>query len=65
LGKRRLSAVDLERARMLHHYPLHQCRPNAERLTDLQYAHAALVEAQDALQQPCSRMILERLSVAN
>jgi hypothetical protein len=35
----------LEGARLLHHYPLHQCRPDAERL---QHARAALVEAQDS-----------------
>jgi hypothetical protein len=50
-GKRRLSGVDVERMRLLHHYPLHQCRPDVERLTDLQYAPAALVEAQDAALQ--------------
>jgi hypothetical protein len=29
-----ISDVDVERARLLHHYPLHQCRPDAQRLAD-------------------------------
>ena len=44
-GKRRFSDVDLERARLLRHYALQ--RAGAQRLADLQYARAALVEAQD------------------
>jgi hypothetical protein len=46
--ERHTSDVD-ERARLLHHYPLHQCRRDAERLADLQYARATLVEARDTL----------------
>jgi len=63
--KRRFSDVRRRKGAAAPSLPPHQCRLHAERLTDLQYAHAALVEAQDALQQPCSRMILERLSIAN
>jgi hypothetical protein len=44
------ACVDVERARLLHHHPLHQSRPDAERLTDLQYAHAGRAEALGALQ---------------
>jgi hypothetical protein len=46
---RRFSDVDVERAWLLHHYALHRASADAERLADLQYARAALVEAQDAL----------------
>jgi hypothetical protein len=50
-GKRRFSDADVERARLLHQYALHRASADAERLADLQYARAALVEAQDALFQ--------------
>ena len=50
-GKRRFSDVDVERVRLLHHYALHRSSADAQRLADLQYARAALVEAQDALFQ--------------
>jgi hypothetical protein len=48
---RRFSDAGLERARLLHHYALHRASADAQRLADLQYARAALVEAQDALFQ--------------
>jgi len=48
-GKRRSSDVDVERARLLHQYALHRFSADAQRLADLQYAGAALVEAQEAL----------------
>jgi hypothetical protein len=38
-------------ARLLHHYALHRASADAQRLADLQYARAALVEPQDALFQ--------------
>jgi hypothetical protein len=42
--KRRFSDVDVETARLLHHYPpLHQRCPDAELLTDLQDARAGLL----------------------
>ena len=44
-GKRRLSDADVERARLLHQYALHRASADAQRLPDLQYARAALVEA--------------------
>jgi hypothetical protein len=31
IGIRRFSNADVERARLLHQYALHQCRPDAER----------------------------------
>ena len=31
------------------YHPLHQCHADVERLTDLEHARAALLEAQDAL----------------
>jgi hypothetical protein len=37
--------ADLERARLLHHYALHRASADAQRLADLRYARAALVEA--------------------
>jgi hypothetical protein len=37
--------------RLLHRYALHRASADAQRLADLQYASAALVEAQDALFQ--------------
>ena len=40
---------DPERARLLHHDALHRAGADAQRLADLQYARAALLEAQDAL----------------
>jgi hypothetical protein len=46
-GKRRFSDADVERARLLHQYALHRSSADAQRLADLQYARAALVEAQD------------------
>ena len=54
----------LERARLLHHYPLHRASADAQRLADLQYARAALVEAQDArcssaLRSPCFLLVLD------
>jgi hypothetical protein len=42
-GKRRLSGVDVERARLLHQYTLHGVSADAEPLADLQYARDALV----------------------
>jgi len=40
---------------VLYHYALYQRRPDPERLADLQYARAVLVQAQDAfLARPCS-----------
>jgi hypothetical protein len=48
-AKRRLSDVDVERARLLHQYALDRASADAQRLADLQYAGAALVEAQEAL----------------
>ena len=50
-GIRRFSDADPERARLLHQYALHRSGADAQRLADLQYARAALVEAQDALFQ--------------
>src|SRR5262249_44106852 len=50
-GKSRLSDVDVERARLLHQYALHCASADAQRLADLQYARATLVEAQDTLFQ--------------
>jgi hypothetical protein len=47
-GKRRFSDVNVERGRLLHHYPLHRANADAQRLADLQYARAAPVEAQDS-----------------
>ena len=44
-SKRRFSDVDVERARLLHQYALHRASADAQRLPDLQYARAALVEA--------------------
>ena len=41
------SDADVERARLLREYALHQSSPDAERLANLHHAHAALVEAQD------------------
>jgi hypothetical protein len=35
--KRRFSDVDVERARLLHHYALHRASADAQRLADLQY----------------------------
>ena len=53
-GKRRLSDVDVERARLLHEYALHRASADAQHLADLQCPRAALVEAQDALfTRPC------------
>ena len=43
--------ADVERARLLHQYALNRASADAQRLADLQYARAALVEAQDALFQ--------------
>ena len=40
---------DPERARLLRYYALHRASADAQRLAYLQYARAALVEAQDAL----------------
>jgi hypothetical protein len=48
-GKRRFSGVDVERARLLHQYALDRASADAQCLANLQYAHDALVEAQDAL----------------
>src|SRR6476646_8759782 len=39
----------LERARLLHNYSLHNAGADIERLADLQYARAALMETQDSL----------------
>jgi len=63
-GKRRFSDVDVERVRLLHHYALHRSSADAQRLADLQYARAALVEAQDArcssaLRSPCFLLVLD------
>ena len=41
-SKRRLSDVDVERARLLHQYPLHRASADAQRIAYLQYARAAL-----------------------
>src|SRR6185295_10995080 len=41
----------LERARLLHQYALDRASADAQRLADLQYARAALVQAQDAFFQ--------------
>src|SRR6516165_4998863 len=45
------ACADLERARLLHQYALDRSSADAQRLADLQYARAALVEAQDTLFQ--------------
>src|SRR6516164_10302545 len=50
-GKRRFSDVDAERARLLQQYTLHRASADAQRLADLQYARAALLEPQDTLFQ--------------
>ena len=59
-GERRFSDADVERARLLHQYALHRVSANAQRLADLQY-----MPVPRSLQQPCSCMILEQLSIAN
>jgi hypothetical protein len=66
LRGKRLSDVDVERARLLHQYALHGASTHAQRLADLQYARATLVEAQDALfrssstlRSPCFLLVLD------
>jgi hypothetical protein len=48
-SKLRLSGADVERAWLLRQYALDRASADAQRLADLQYALAALTEAQDAL----------------
>ena len=50
-SKLRFSDVDVERALLLHHCPLHRASTDAQTFADLQYARAALVKAHDALFQ--------------
>ena len=45
------ACADLERARLLHQYALDRSSADAQRLADLQYARAVVVEPQDALFQ--------------
>jgi hypothetical protein len=40
IGTRRFSDVDVERARLLHHYALDRASADAQSLADLQYARA-------------------------
>jgi hypothetical protein len=47
VGTRRLSDADVERARLVHQYALHRSSADAPRPANLNYARAALVEAQD------------------
>jgi hypothetical protein len=45
LGGASRACAGPERARLLHDYALHRASADAQRLADLQYARAALVEA--------------------